>query len=778
MKNTSMLFLFIVVLIITVIINPVQSQILIDFGSAPGSNVFGLSGWENLSVSPNLRYTSSGPGGVYVSTNFDEYTDFMCIQGNKRNFQKGERIVATWYNNSDETIVFTSRISFVDSDFPEGGSSDGIWFTMRQFDDYRYTYTIAEPYTTVRTMFNIVSAGVHKSDGNHSVVNINLHIEWGSSEMKQYLICDKIELLSDADITPPNIPTGLRISNLTSNSVRLDWEEASDNTGTVEYYIYLDGVIEGYTRSNRYIVRNLQSGRDHAFTVSALDRNGNESGKSSSISITTERLNESNLINPDGFEYRGCFLLPEEVDWGGEALTFNPDGDMGGPNDGYPGSVFTMNLNQHEAGFVGELSIPVPKITGDIEQLNIASILQPFTNIRPGNIQSWDYVDVWRTGLCYYSAERSGGTPYLYSSWAFHYQVSGEKPVSISCCTADNLVSTRKSGAWYLGAEDSGPIGAMANDYMFALPKSYADKISGFSIVTGRFRDGGLSGLGPTLYAIRPVDHSSPPSPGSVLGFRTLLEYGPVEGTDNYNYPNSLNGYKHSDFWRGADWIEAGSQKAVAIVGKKGLGHNWYGYRGEGMHHDWVIADVPYPDFSVTDPDGKSWMSNNFDAMFLLYDPDDFEKVSNREIDPWVPQPYAVFRPDESIFHGDHYEITGCAFDAANNLFYILEFNPPFTGQCFLHVWKINEVAVSVDKPEIVRNELIVYPNPAKGMISFNLPENHGIIVYEIFDLLGAKVLSGKYFENNEIDISSLSSGSYIINIITGNNQYTGRFEK
>ena len=135
-----------------------------------------------------------------------------------------------------------------------------------------------------------------------------------------------------------------------------------------------------------------------------------------------------------------------------------------------------------------------------------------------------------------------------------------------------------------------------------------------FSVIMSTFLSrvftSGLSGLGPTMYAFAGVG-GSPPAPNSVLEYTTLLQYGSVEGTDNYNFPNSIDGYNHADNWREALWLNAYGRDAVAVIGEKALGFNWYGYHGESMRLDWVFADIPFPDFWETDPNGKGWRAHN-----------------------------------------------------------------------------------------------------------------------------------------------------------------------
>ena len=752
-KCCSRLFFFILILIylasFTTTHAHAQSITLVDFGSTASGNSFGLTGWNQLLKSNKMVYTSAGPGGLVLGSSFSEYSDFMGVKGNNRQFAVGERIVVTWYNNSNEVIRFTSRISFDDPDQPEGGSVTGRWLTMRSFDDYRETFCTIQPYSSCKTAFNIEAAGVHKTTGNHSLVNINLHIEWEQHQYKAYLICDKIELMNDADITPPAKVTGLTASPLSSSKIRLDWNPGSDNVGVVEYLIYLNGKVEGYSRTTSYTAVLLEPAQEYRFTVTALDHVRNESQHSDPVLVSTNKFSaRDNLIHPAGFSYLGAFRLPESMSYGGEAIAYNPDGDGGqsgnGAADGYPGSVFITNLNQQEHGFVAEMTIPAPVIAPakNLDALNESGFIQQPANIRPSNVNNWPYVDVWRTGLAYVSDGAK-----LYSSWGFHYQVGGEKTASLSFCDANNLKASSKRGAWFIGKKNEPPIDAMLNDYLFTVPQAWADaNLAGKTMITGRARDGGLSGLGPTLYAVAPVHSGTPPSAGTELPLTTLLQYGSVEGTDNYNYPNSIDGYKHSDSWRDAKWLSVQNQSAVMIIGNHALGDNWYGYHGERMLHDWVIADIPYPDFWETDPDGKGWRAHHSIPMAILFDPADLANVANGTVDSWSPQPYAAVRFDESTFWGNAMEITSACFDPINQVLYITEFNAPSDGRLLIHVWKVNAVTTSVSGQDVAPGEFRLlqnFPNPFNPAthISYTLP-HAGRVMLKIFNLNGQEIVT------------------------------------
>ncbi|MCI0495202.1 T9SS type A sorting domain-containing protein [candidate division KSB1 bacterium] len=742
-------FTLVFIQILLIAANNIQAQsiTLVDFGSSASGNSFGLAGWSQVIKSNKMVYSSAGPDGLVLGSSFDEFTDFQGVKGNVRQFSRGERIVVTWYNNSSQEIRFYPRISLDDPDQPDGGSVTGKWFTMRRFDDYREAFCAIQPQSSIKSAFNIETEGVHKTNGNYSIVNINLHIEWEQQEFKAYLICDKIELMNDADITPPEKVTGLSASPLSDSKIKLEWNPGSDNVGVVEYLIYLNGKIEGYSRTNSYTAVFLEPAKEYRFTVTALDHVRNESAHSDPAIASTQKFSgATDLIHPDGLQYLGAIRLPESMSYGGDAIAYNSDGDGGqsgsGASDGFPGSIFVTDLNQQEHGFVAEMTIPKPIISPskNLDELNEPAFIQQPANIRPANVNNWPYVDVWRTGLAYISDGAK-----LYSSWGFHYQLGEEKTASLSCCDANNLKGSTKRGAWFIGTKNQFPVDPMLNDYLFAVPQSWAnDNLSGRSILTGRYRDGGLSGLGPTLYAVSPVHSATLPSAGAELPLTKLLQYGSVEGTDNYHYPNSIDGYKHSDAWRDANWISVPNQSSVMIIGNKAMGDNWYGYQRERLLHDWLIADTPEPEFWSTDAEGKGWQAHHWVPMAILFDPADLANVAKGNMDFWSPQPYAAVRFDESTFWGAKQEITSACYDPVNHFLYITEFNAPNEGRLLLHVWKVDAVTTSVLEQDAVPGEYRLtqnFPNPFNSAtyISYSLPEAKHVIL-KIYTVNGQEI--------------------------------------
>ena len=116
---------------------------------------------------------------------------------------------------------------------------------------------------------------------------------------------------------------------------------------------------------------------------------------------------------------------------------------------------------------------------------------------------------------------------------------------------------------------------------MFEIPAAWADAhVDGRYLATGRMRDGGQGGMGPTLFAYRPwLPDGSAPASGTRLAETTLLLYASAETTETIE--RTLAGYQHPDEWEGGAWLTTplGGKTAVLFAGTKGTGAKyWYGW--------------------------------------------------------------------------------------------------------------------------------------------------------------------------------------------------------
>lgn len=90
------------------------------------------------------------------------------------------------------------------------------------------------------------------------------------------------------DTTPPSIPLNLIVTNTTHDSISLQWDPSTDDSGIEEYEIYRDGQLIGTAVSTVFTDSSLTPDTTYGYTVQAKDLFGNVSGHSQSFQATTE----------------------------------------------------------------------------------------------------------------------------------------------------------------------------------------------------------------------------------------------------------------------------------------------------------------------------------------------------------------------------------------------------------------------------------------------------------------------------------------------------------
>ncbi len=443
--------------------------------------------------------------------------------------------------------------------------------------------------------------------------------------------------------------------------------------------------------------------------------------------LTNSSPPETNRLMPGDFTYLGAFRLPgdetrpQTFAYGGNAMTFNPDGDPRGPADGFPGSLFVMGHDRIAYGTlpdgnqVAEISIPTPVISRNLEDLPYASFVQNFQEVVADYFHEMD--EIPKVGLAYLNHPATG--PKIHLTWGQHLQPENTPSQGWFNPT---LTNPDFQGVWFIGNQNLYSV----NGYLFEIPAAWADAhAQGRYLGTGRMRDGGQGGMGPTLFAYRPWrdDGTAPPS-GTVLTETPLLLYENAFNTDQI--VRAMNGYQHADEWEGGAWITTtAGQAAVLFAGTKSTGTKyWYGFMNpRGPAYPCVDQHVtdfltcrlangaacPPEDFAGCCDEAlgnclshRGWWSTRFDAQFLLYDPADLARVAAGEFESWRPQPYATVDIDPYLYlnpppwdeivvgTGDQrrYRIGDVAYDRAHNLLYVLELFAD-GGKPVVHVWRV-----------------------------------------------------------------------------------------
>jgi hypothetical protein len=305
--------------------------------------------------------------------------------------------------------------------------------------------------------------------------------------------------------------------------------------------------------------------------------------------------------------------------------------------------------------------------------------------------------------------------PKIHLAWGQHMQPVG---VASHAWFDPNLSSPDMRGVWFIGDQNLNSV----NGYVFGIPSSWADEhAEGRYLATGRFRDGGWSGMGPALFAYRPwLPDGSPPVSGTHLAEATLLLY---ESSDNTtNIERCLDNYQHPDEWEGGAWLTTSTgETAVLFAGTKGTGAKyWYGFvNPQGPEHPCVEEEMvgqftlcrlangtPCPAEDLIECAGhneyRGWWSARFDAQLILYDPADLAQVGAGEMASWEPQPYAFLDIDGYLFHNPagieggmlgtgvqrRSRVGAVAYDRSNDLLYVLE---QFADEAkpVVHVWRV-----------------------------------------------------------------------------------------
>lgn len=398
--------------------------------------------------------------------------------------------------------------------------------------------------------------------------------------------------------------------------------------------------------------------------------------------VPTGRIEPSDLI------YRGAFAYPAGDAWAysGHALAFYPDGDPGGQADGFPGSLYAAGSASDDVDLVGEISIPQPVIVSDFEALPQASVLQPLADITEG----WKDNCTYASDCIYRNVD---GLEYLPNVdkivWNLRdwYNTSGQDQDSLGW---SNLDMTDAQGVWHIGdrpSDDDLFHNAKACNYLLKAPQSFADQsLDGKWLIAGNHREAGALGgsQGPSLYALAPWEDGDPPASGQNLDALALLYYPEVyeciwEGEGNiHEHPAEgvchFPGYRGSDKWGGAAWVQTADESAILIFGRKALGDNCYGPTT-------LCGEDPCEQSS-------GYHAYPYEPQILFYDPDELREVVAGSRQPWEVLPYAVHTVEE-VFDAQCGELGAAAYDPERGLIYVTETEAGPWGETAVHVWEV-----------------------------------------------------------------------------------------
>lgn len=89
------------------------------------------------------------------------------------------------------------------------------------------------------------------------------------------------------DRTPPEAPAGLKKTQVAKTNVDIAWSASADNVEVIKYKIYNEGILLGEVPGTQVNLTGLVPAQIYRFTVTAVDKAGNESAHSRELMVST-----------------------------------------------------------------------------------------------------------------------------------------------------------------------------------------------------------------------------------------------------------------------------------------------------------------------------------------------------------------------------------------------------------------------------------------------------------------------------------------------------------
>ncbi len=722
----------------------VQAEIhtLVEFGYSPESTVTPYKDWQEVIYHPQnmtfvgdpqapensgLSESASVPSNDYTST-------YAGIKGaTPIQFKRGDKVIATFYNQTDYQLRLQARISFKDDDAPNADA--GVYADWSRPWNTMYAENIdhndfVQPHSYGKLIFNITdehsitAPNALPTEGAHSLINISMDPRYNA--WHGAFVLTKLEYSTDADITPPSSPSEFK-ATLTSNTeadigntvVELSWLPSQDakskvdsppNSGVNRYMVYRDEQfyavvdqewIQHSMKQHGRIVyhdASAQAGEAYHYQVSAIDaavtghyrtpnsniQFGNESAKASANITIPDFVSEQLIVPEKDIKFVGAFRLPRDYEgqtsnwqYAAMGLAYYPQGNSENSNNNsnneLPGSLF--GIGHPHAPQLSEVSIPKPIVSNNPTELRRARRLQNFSN----NIWPQVYNDNWKpqgggdvmAGITYHPGINAETEGLYYS--IFNTYSNGETKAHGMI----NLSLNQSQGAWHLGGlpnTENYLKPALTDRYLITAPQSWANSnTQARSLLVGQgYQSGvGVPSHGPTLFAIAPWETTGRlPADGDVINATTLLRYG-GDGTP----PNQwLQNWSLTQGYSGAAWLKTQANKqAVVFALSRPLGDAWYG----GIDGTVTFtSDLDLPMTRSSSENIRGPMATEREASFYFYNPDDLAKVAAGIMQPWEPQPYLIWDFKKDLIAGitdREPNIGAIAFDAENGFLYMIQ---------------------------------------------------------------------------------------------------------
>jgi len=355
------------------------------------------------------------------------------------------------------------------------------------------------------------------------------------------------------------------------------------------------------------------------------------------------------LIYRENLEYIGAFRIPEGIH-GDSAATYTEGPITLGP-DGK--SIFLVGKSRDQA--IGELSIPELVNSTTLNDLNMASVIQPFREVidRPqtGNTQNIDRIG----GMEYVDGEL------IVNVYEYYDAIDEAEHTTLVVRDAANLATSPVDGYHEY------PVAAHASGWISPIPENLQALLGGTHI-TGNSKASPIISrysVGPSAFVINPAQHIIGGRSPTTIPTSTLLDFSldnPLGDRENRGMDYLNNDDHTNDLWtrisRAAYGFIAPGTNTYVTIGWSGGHTSGVGYKITQDNGDLCPGPCSYE------------VADNYN-YYWLWDLNDLIAVQNGQKLAHKIEPYAYGEFVTPFQSASLAEILGGAFDSATNILYL-----------------------------------------------------------------------------------------------------------
>tara|TARA_R110000787_G_scaffold6697_4_gene23263 strand:+ start:423 stop:5087 length:4665 start_codon:yes stop_codon:yes gene_type:complete len=609
------------------------------------------------------------------------------------------------------------------------------------------------------------------------------------------------------DTTAPTAPTSLASSGTTDSSVSLSWAASTDNVAVISYDVYQGATVVGNTANTSFTVSGLASNTAYSFNVRAKDDAGNVSDASNTVNVTTDatpinycasqssntndeyisRVQLNTIDNASGPQFYNDFTnvstsltkgnqytITVTPTWTGTVysegysvwIDYNKDGDFTDAGEQVFSSAPTTSTPVS-----GSFTVPA----GANETSTRMRVSMNY-NATPTSCQSFTYGEVED-----YTVVIAAAGP------------DTDAPSNPSGLSTSNTTETTTDLSWNASTDNVSVTGydVSLGGTVIATVTGTTQQVTGltentaysFSVVA-KDAAGNVSGASNTANVTTLAAPTC--SDGIQNGDETGVDCGGTSCTPCTASNTILNQSFFESGWDG--WIDGGSD-SFRYSGSR----SYQGSFSIRLRDNSGTASA----MSLNNIDVTPYNQVEIDFFFYVYSMENGEDFWVRFFDgsSWIT--VATYVRGSGIENNTFYQGTvvldaaqynfaansGFRFqnDASGNNDQIYVDQVTITGVTGNSPKVDNLLALGLNSGQTIGNnsisdDMIIYPNPVKNLLNIN-PSYHLNSTYRIIDLNGKLIQTGRIL-NNSIDVHSLKTGVYLIELSDEEETFMQKFIK